>query len=61
MHFMQIGNWELVISSTSTVDELHVTLYFASLAASPPEIWLRKVQKYDCSYEKTVVVFTSGV
>ena len=36
-HFTQIDNFELVCFK-STVDEIHVAFYFASLAASDAEI-----------------------
>ena len=52
-HFARMGDFELVLSSKRTVDELHVALYFASLAASVLEIRLRKVQNHDCTgFEK---------
>ena len=43
---MQNGDFELVRCFESTVNELHVALYFASLAASVAEIHLLKVQNY---------------
>ena len=52
-HFVRMGDFELVLSSKRTVDELHVALYFASLAASVLEIRLRKLQNHNCTaFEK---------
>ena len=53
-HFARIGDFELVLSSKRAIDELHVALYFASIAASVLEIRLHEVQNYDCTgFEKT--------
>ena len=45
-NFAQIGDFELVYCFKGTVNELHVALCFASLAASVPEIRLLKLHNY---------------
>ena len=50
-NFAQIGNLELEHCFVSTVNELHVTLCFAPLAASVAEIRSLKVQNYvQCAF-----------
>ena len=45
-NFVHSGNFELVHCFESTVNELHVAPYFASLVASVAEIRSLKVRKY---------------
>ena len=62
-HFTRMGDFELVLSSKHTVDELHVAFHFASLAASVLEMHLCKVQNHYCTgFEKNDnSTFTTGV
>ena len=45
-NFVQIDDFELVYCFASAVNELHVALHFASLAASVAEISSLKVQNF---------------
>ena len=53
-HLSLFVNFEFAVLGGSTVDELFIALYCASIAAPVPKIHWLKVQNYSrCNYKKT--------